>query len=392
MNEAALRSVVDEAKTGGVRVIAHIADTGDLEAALTAGVRAFAHVPLADRVSTEQARRMAELGVFVVPTAAVQDALWRSSEAALTELQEPEIVDDVPADTLEALRKSYAKPQSSTVRNRRKLVRDNVLANVKTLHQAGVRVVTGTDSGVYAALFGRAMQREVALYVEAGLTVEHALASATSVPAEVLGRADLGRITAGAAADLLVVDGDVTRDVAALARVARVYVRGALVDRDAIGLTKPATLERAKIEAGAGKPCITTLGCGSGLVCSALDETCRARCTSPAGCSDGASCVPESTSLATCMAGHGCDPLRQDCRNGTACIFGANGATFCWFAASAQPGERCPQGACAPGSQCDPQRGICRKLCDPREGACAEQKACEDFSALAGRPVGLCVE
>ena len=60
-----------------------------------------------------------------------------------------------------------------------------------------------------------------------GYPVAEALATATSVGADACGLGPVtGRLRAGLAADLLVVDGDVERDPAALSRPEAVWVRG----------------------------------------------------------------------------------------------------------------------------------------------------------------------
>ena len=78
--------------------------------------------------------------------------------------------------------------------------------------EAGVRLGFGTDlMGALddEQLHGLRLQVEV----EGPLAV---LRAATSVNAELLGRADLGRIRSGAVADLLVLDGDPLRDPSVL--------------------------------------------------------------------------------------------------------------------------------------------------------------------------------
>jgi imidazolonepropionase-like amidohydrolase len=388
MARDAMSAVSADAEAAGIHAIAHIADTKDAEAALDAGVRFFAHVPLFDEVSPALARRMADLGVVAVPTAAVQDALYRQSVGPLEELADRDIALDVPAELVSALRAQ--KPLPAATQEKRKSVRKNALTNLARLHEAGVRIAAGTDSGVYGAFFGLAMRRELALYVEAGLTPEAALAAATRVPADALGRSDLGRIEPGAMADVLVVDGDPLTDIQALRNVSRVYLAGVLVDRDALELPRKTSLTRVQPTPGKdGDACVSSDDCGA-LTCSSR-SACRKSCTSPAGCAAGSSCLPETPTSGVCTPSEGCDLFAQDCANSAACIFHGNGTTFCWFAGVAGEGEPCTNGLCMRGLQCDPAKGLCRKICKPGAATgCAAGRACEDFAALAGLSVGLC--
>lgn len=92
---------------------------------------------------------------------------------------------------------------------------------VGRLHKAGVRIVAGTDG------YGLELVRELELYQQAGLTNEEALQTATIVPARMTGMADrLGSIEAGKTASMILVEGDASKDMAALRRVSTVFLDG----------------------------------------------------------------------------------------------------------------------------------------------------------------------
>lgn len=74
---------------------------------------------------------------------------------------------------------------------------------------------------------------ELERLVEAGLSPLEALRAATSAPRAVTGRGP-GRIAAGEAASLLIVDGDPTRDISALRRLDGLILRGRLIDSAAL--------------------------------------------------------------------------------------------------------------------------------------------------------------
>jgi imidazolonepropionase-like amidohydrolase len=88
-------------------------------------------------------------------------------------------------------------------------LRDYVQRNLASVRRAvalGVPLAMGSDA-VYT-MFGQ-NTRELGWFVQAGMTPAQALATATTIPATLLGReADLGRVAPGFAADLVAVDGD----------------------------------------------------------------------------------------------------------------------------------------------------------------------------------------
>jgi imidazolonepropionase-like amidohydrolase len=96
------------------------------------------------------------------------------------------------------------------------------------LRAVGVRIVAGTDAGVIGTSFD-SLHDELAVYVDVGLTPAEALRAATSAAAEALGLADRGRIDVGLRADLLLLDEDPLRDLAALRRPAAIVADGRLV-------------------------------------------------------------------------------------------------------------------------------------------------------------------
>jgi hypothetical protein len=100
---------------------------------------------------------------------------------------------------------------------------------VGALHKTGVPIVAGTDGE------GRELVRELELYVQGGMSPEAALQTATINVARLVG-ADkrTGSIAVGKEADMILVDGDVSRDLGALRRVVAVVSNGVVMDGDAL--------------------------------------------------------------------------------------------------------------------------------------------------------------
>ena len=112
---------------------------------------------------------------------------------------------------------------------------DKMVALVGKLHQAGVTIVAGTDG------YGLELVRELELYQQAGLTNPEALQTATIIPARMTGMDKrTGSITPGKTADLILVEGDVSKDLGNLRHVETVFLDGYRLDgkslREASGL------------------------------------------------------------------------------------------------------------------------------------------------------------
>jgi imidazolonepropionase-like amidohydrolase len=100
-----------------------------------------------------------------------------------------------------------------------------MLKMVKLAFDRGIPVVAGTDAGALA------YPRELELYVRAGIPAPEVLALATLGAARVLGQdREVGSIAAGKRADLVLVDGDPTRDISAVRNTDVVVCRGLVYD------------------------------------------------------------------------------------------------------------------------------------------------------------------
>ena len=106
---------------------------------------------------------------------------------------------------------------------------------VSELHRAGIRIVAGTDGS------GLELVRELELYQQAGLTNPEALQTATIIPARMTSMDNrIGSIAPGKTADIILVDGDVSKKLANLRHVETVFLDGYRLDgeelREASGL------------------------------------------------------------------------------------------------------------------------------------------------------------
>jgi imidazolonepropionase-like amidohydrolase len=395
LSDDAVHALGAAARADGLRMIAHVSTSADVELALDAGILLFAHIPGEDRIDRALADRLVREGAVIVPTLAVYDSLARISTGTLEDLDASDITDDVPLPVLAAFEDPALLAYMTAPETQALYAgwRENALANFRTCLEAGVTMVAGTDAGNPGTFHGRALRRELALYVENGMSPIDALAAATREPADVLGRSDLGRLEPGAIADLLIVDGDATSDIAALGSVHAVYRAGRALDLAGLSVRSDSSLVIApSVDLAAGATCLGEGECGDRLYCG-WQSVCAATCGTAGGCATGSACFPQASGTeGFCYPGDGCDPLAQGCANGEACIWLGNGATLCWYAAEPIGGEPCSAlGVCAPGHQCDFTTSRCVELCDPRRtDGCSGGRTCRDRSAEAGVTVGEC--
>ena len=183
-SEDEIRAVTEEARNRGTYVMAHAYTAAAIERAVRCGVRTIEHANLCDATA---AAVMAAHRAIAVPTLVTYEAL--ATEGA-----------------------RYGLPPESVAKIAQ--VKDAGLQALDPLRGAGVKIGFGTD------LLGEShrLQSEEFRIRAQVLSIPEVIASATTTAAEVLGQqGKLGRLQAGAIADLLIVDGNPLTDLACLA-------------------------------------------------------------------------------------------------------------------------------------------------------------------------------
>jgi imidazolonepropionase-like amidohydrolase len=227
------RAIVARAKTHGLRTVAHIGTTQDAIDAAEAGVAMWMHGVYKERIPDDQIAALARYRIPMVATIEVFDsyARLRKGPRVATALER----ETVPAEQLDA----FTPPEgfsAGALTSWQELNERAVSArtdNVRRLHAAGVTILAGSDtqSGVFP---GPGLHRELANLARAGLTPTEVIRSATLDPARFLAKSetpDWGNVAVGQRADLLLVEGDPTRDVAALSAIRAVIQDGVPIAR-----------------------------------------------------------------------------------------------------------------------------------------------------------------
>jgi imidazolonepropionase-like amidohydrolase len=194
-----LKAIVDSAHARGVRVAIHSYGAAGVKDAVRAGADSVEHgIELDD----ETLALMAKQGTVWVPTIDHNRYYVDAKDEY-----------GFPAEAIPALEQYIAKN----------------LEAARRAFKAGVRLAMGSDA-VYSG-FGQ-NTRELGWFVKAGMTPAEALATATTIPARMLGREkELGVIAPGAYADLAGVDGDPLRDIAVVTGRVRWVMKGGQVVR-----------------------------------------------------------------------------------------------------------------------------------------------------------------
>jgi len=133
-----------------------------------------------------------------------------------------DVVDHLPPDIQRSRRAAEMDIKDDATGARYKRSFDKLVDFTGRMYRAGVPMVAGTDE-----LPGFTLQRELELYVQAGLTPAQVLQVATWNGAKYTRTLeDAGSITPGKHADLVLVDGDPTTDIADVRKLALVIKGG----------------------------------------------------------------------------------------------------------------------------------------------------------------------
>ena len=223
LDEATMAALVTATHTRGRIAVAHIGNERFARGAIAAGVDDLAHLFVGPTVSSDFGQFAAKHGVFVIPTLTVLYADCGTTDGP-TFLKDTDTMKHVKPQFRSLLEIPPAPAPS-------KLSCDAAPQAIRQLVAAGVPVLAGTDVPFPGTTYGASLHRELEHLVNAGLTPTAALAAATSVTARAFRMSDRGRLRPGMRADLLLVDGDPSKQIRATRNVVAIWKRGVRVQR-----------------------------------------------------------------------------------------------------------------------------------------------------------------
>ncbi len=199
LEEEEMRAAITEALKAGKMSAAHAQGTEGIKNAIRAGISSIEHGMILDE---EAVQMMLDRGVYLVPTLAAP--YWinlRGRDAGI-----PQYIVDKNKNIMEKHKHSF-----------------------RMALKAGVKIAMGTDAGTPFNEHGQ-NHLELKLMVEQGMTPLAAIVAATQTAAALLGIDDeVGTLTPGKQADLLILDRDPLEDITALSQINRIFKAGEIV-------------------------------------------------------------------------------------------------------------------------------------------------------------------
>ncbi|CAN5383481.1 hypothetical protein BH20VER3_BH20VER3_21210 [soil metagenome] len=230
-----LRAVVEEAHAKKLPASIHTGEARDVSDAVSLGADSIEHGSFRDEIPDATFATMKAQGIAYNPTLSVVEGLSDFAQGKGDLLKRSLVQQVTTKELLTGTEHALGSQEMKSMREglgHYPLSMELAGRNLRKAWQAGVLLVTGSDAGNFLVLHGPTVQREIELWVAAGIPAEVALQAATLNAAKLL-RADqrIGTIEKGKEASLLIVDGNPLQDVRALSSISYVFLKGERVTR-----------------------------------------------------------------------------------------------------------------------------------------------------------------
>ncbi|MFZ0804308.1 MAG: amidohydrolase family protein [Terriglobales bacterium] len=228
-------AIAQQAHADQLPLAVHTGDVRDVEDAVQAQASSIEHGSFREAIPDALFDQMARQGTFYDPTLSVGEA-FKDFVAGKIDLLKRSLVQQVgPPELLRGTEEALASKDADEIRAslaQYPIDMQIAAANLKRAYQHKVALVTGSDAGNFLVVHGPTVQRELELWVQAGIPPAVALQSATANAGRLLGaEAHIGAIRPGHDADLLIIDGNPLEDITATERISSVVFKGERIDR-----------------------------------------------------------------------------------------------------------------------------------------------------------------
>ena len=235
----AFMALVDQAHQRGLTVVAHSHRPEEIRRGLKAGVDCFEHTGLSSapnypddvlEMIRERTAQMNRGPLYWTPTV---EGLYNYEYTR----DNPEALDNdcwhegLTPEIIEDIRASIHRPGQLPYFQLTPIRRPTLERKVKSLMDAGVVLMVGTDSGIPMKFHCQSTWNELDVWTnEFDIPAMYTIKAATYWPAKMMGvDADYGTVSAGKYADVIAVKGDVLRHIALLQDVDMVVKHGRVV-------------------------------------------------------------------------------------------------------------------------------------------------------------------
>jgi imidazolonepropionase-like amidohydrolase len=231
-----MRAVVEVAASRGIPVAGHVGAVSARDA-VEMGVRSIEHIsgirfPLPPDAQESLIRFLVSKGAYVVPTLFHDETYAELPNLGNAQYPNLDLIPTMERRRMLDWRNDFRfRGQTQDFFLRLKKVAAAKAAFIKTFHDAGGKVVVGSDTPNPFILPGLGVHEEMASLVKAGLSPTATIMSATSVAAALLKAPDLGTVEEGKLADLVLVSGDPSKDISATRNI-RVVIKGGTIVHD----------------------------------------------------------------------------------------------------------------------------------------------------------------
>lgn len=238
---ATATALIESAHDADMMAVAHVTEYQAADDLIEAGIDGFVHVFIDKPADDTIVERAKSAGIFIIPTMTIMGVL-NGEAPGLKWLDDPSIAPKLSPTQRNQLTQSFGKfPGIRAI--------ENGAASVAAFHAAGVPILAGTDAPNPGTAHGVSLHDELAYLVRAGLSPTDALRAATSVPARHFNLVNRGRIRIGSRADLVLIEGDPSKDIEATRRIVTVFRNG-----------QPLIAQPKVVETGASTPMPASLG------------------------------------------------------------------------------------------------------------------------------------